>query len=38
MAQYLYRYISFETFVGMVQKQALTFVLPKVWDDCCPAN
>lgn len=33
MPQYLYRYISFETFVGMVQKQALTFVLPKVWDD-----
>lgn len=30
---FLYRYISFETFVGMVQKNALTFVLPSVWDD-----
>ena len=29
----LYRYISFETFVDMVQKNALTFVLPTVWDD-----
>ena len=29
----LYRYISFETFVGMVQKNALTFVLPSIWDD-----
>ncbi len=31
--EFLYRYISFETFVGMVQKNALTFVLPKLWDD-----
>ena len=31
--EYLYRYISFETFVGMVQNEALTFVLPSVWDD-----
>lgn len=31
--KFLYRYISFETFVGMVQKQALTFVLPSVWED-----
>ena len=31
--EYLYRYISFETFVGMVQNNALTFVLPIVWDD-----
>lgn len=31
--EYLYRYISFETFVGMIQKKALTFVLPSVWDD-----
>lgn len=31
--QFLYRYISFETFVGMVQKNALTFVLPSAWDD-----
>lgn len=30
---FLYRYISFETFVGMVQKKALAFVLPSVWDD-----
>lgn len=30
---FLYRYISFETFVGMVQKSTLTFVLPSVWDD-----
>lgn len=29
----LYRYISFESFVGMVQKQALTFVSPELWDD-----
>ena len=32
-SEFLYRYISFETFVGMVQKNALTFVLPSVWDD-----
>lgn len=33
MAAKLYRYISFETLVGMIQSQALTFVLPEVWDD-----
>ena len=33
MNSYLYRYISFETFVGMIQNQSLTFVLPQVWDD-----
>lgn len=33
MNSYLYRYISFETFVGMVQSQSLTFVLPQVWED-----
>lgn len=33
MEEYLYRYISFETFVGMIQDQALTFVLPELWDD-----
>ena len=32
-SEFLYRYVSFETFVGMVQKNALTFVLPSVWDD-----
>ena len=31
--EFLYRYISFESFVGMVQKNALTFVLPQLWDD-----
>lgn len=31
--EYLYRYISFETFVGMVQKNSLTFVLPTLWED-----
>ncbi len=31
--EFLFRYISFETFVGMVQNEALTFVLPSVWDD-----
>ena len=30
---FLYRYVSFETFVGMIQNKALTFVLPSVWDD-----
>ena len=29
----LYRYISFETFVGMVQNSSLTFVLPALWED-----
>lgn len=33
MQEYLYRYISFETFVGMVQSKSLTFVLPELWDD-----
>ena len=32
-SEFLYRYIGFETFVDMVQKNALTFVLPSVWDD-----
>ena len=31
--EFLYRYVSFETFVGMVQKNALTLVLPSEWDD-----
>lgn len=29
----LYRYIPFETFVGMIQNESLTFVLPELWDD-----
>lgn len=33
MDEYLYRYISFESFVGMIQSQSLTFVLPELWDD-----
>ena len=33
LQKYLFRYISFETFVGLVQKKALTFVSPTVWDD-----
>lgn len=33
MDEYLYRYVSFETFVGMVQSKTLTFVLPELWDD-----
>lgn len=33
MEEYLYRYISFESFVGIVQNKALTFVLPELWDD-----
>ena len=33
MYGFLYRYISFEAFVGMIQKKALTFVLPETWDD-----
>lgn len=33
MESYLYRYISFEAFVGMVQSQSLAFVLPETWDD-----
>ncbi len=31
--EYIYRYTSFESFVGLVQKQALTFVLLSKWDD-----
>jgi len=37
--RFLYRYISFEAFVGMIQKKALTLVLPETWDDpkeCTP--
>lgn len=33
MGKYIYRYISFETFVGMVQSQVLTFVQPMLWED-----
>lgn len=33
MLEYLYRYISFESFVGLVQNKALTFVLPESWED-----
>ncbi len=33
MKEYLYRYISFEKFVGMIQNQALTFVAPDMWED-----
>ena len=33
MTKYLFRYVSFETFVGMIQKKALTFVSPTLWDD-----
>ena len=29
----LYRYIDFEKFVCMMQKQTLTLVLPEKWDD-----
>lgn len=30
---YLYRYVPFEIFVGMIQSKTLTFVLPELWDD-----
>ena len=33
MSDYLYRYISFEMFVDMVQTQSLNFVLPSIWED-----
>ena len=33
MGEYLYRYIPFEAFVGMIQNKSLTFVLPELWDD-----
>ena len=29
----LYRYVSFESFVGMIQQRSLTFVLPELWID-----
>lgn len=31
--KYLYRFLSFESFVDMVQRQSLAFVHPSVWDD-----
>lgn len=33
MDEYLYRYVPFEVFVGMIQSKSLTFVLPDAWDD-----
>lgn len=33
MNKYLYKYISFASFVNMVQTQTLNFVLPTVWED-----
>lgn len=33
MAEYLYRYIGFDSFVNMIQTQSLTFVLPYLWED-----
>lgn len=33
MEEYIYRYISFETFVAMIQNKSLTFVLPELWED-----
>ena len=33
MCKYLYRYVSFESFVGMIQQRSLTFVLPELWID-----
>lgn len=33
MDNYIYRYISFASFVDMVQTQSLNFVLPTVWED-----
>ena len=33
MRKYIYRYISFESFVGMVQSKQLIFVLPETWED-----
>ena len=33
MDEFLYRYINFETLVGMIQEKALTFVLPELWED-----
>lgn len=31
--EYLYRYIGLDSFVNMVQNQALHFVLPSMWED-----
>lgn len=31
----LYRFISFETFVDIIQKKALAFVRPELWEDPC---
>lgn len=33
MSTFLYRYLSFESFVDMVQRQELAFVLPSLWED-----
>ena len=33
MDEYIYRYIGFDNFVGMVQNQALTLVQPMLWED-----
>lgn len=33
MAEYLYRYMGFDSFVNMIQTQSLTFVLPHLWED-----
>lgn len=29
----IYRYVSFESFVNIIQKQSLAFVLPDLWED-----
>lgn len=33
MDEYLYRYISFESFVDLIQTKELAFCLPSTWDD-----
>lgn len=33
MDEYLYRYISFESFVDVIQTKELAFCLPSMWDD-----
>ena len=33
MSQYIYRYVGFDTFVGMIQSKSLAFVLPEMWED-----
>ena len=33
MDEYLYRYISFESFVDLIQTKELAFCLPFIWDD-----